>query len=78
MRLILSHPRYYAVVHPLKAQYLCTTSKAKKTVAMAWISAFFLGVPMLVAQVSDDSEACNTVTNKACYEAYNTYVCTWV
>ena len=43
--------RYYAIVHPLKAQYLCTISKAQKTVLVAWITAFILGIPIIFAQV---------------------------
>ena len=50
---ISSSCRYYAIVHPLKAQYLCTISKAKKTVLLAWVSAFLLGVPVLFVQVRD-------------------------
>ncbi len=44
--------RYYAIVHPLKAQYLCTISKAKKTVLVTWTSAFLLAIPILWVQVS--------------------------
>ena len=43
--------RYYAIVHPLKAQYLCTISKAKKTVLVTWTSAFILALPILWVQV---------------------------
>jgi hypothetical protein len=43
--------RYYAIVHPLKAQYLCTISKAKKTVLVTWTSAFLLAIPILWVQV---------------------------
>ena len=44
--------RYYVIVHPLKAQYLCTMSKAKKTVVITWILAFLLAIPIIVVQVS--------------------------
>ena len=48
----MSHPdRYYAIVHPLKAQYLCTLSRAKKTVLAAWAMAFVLATPILFVQV---------------------------
>ncbi|TRY73004.1 hypothetical protein TCAL_09110 [Tigriopus californicus] len=47
----LSFERYYAIVHPLKSQYLCTISKAKKTILVAWIAAFFLAIPVLFAQI---------------------------
>ena len=47
----LDYFRYYAIVHPLKAQYLCTISKAKKTVMVTWTSAFILATPILWVQV---------------------------
>lgn len=47
----LSIERYYVIVHPLKAQYLCTISKAKKTVVFTWISAFLLATPIIFVQV---------------------------
>ena len=43
--------RYYAIVHPLKAQYLCTVSKAKKTIILTWIMAFILAIPIIFVQV---------------------------
>lgn len=46
----LSIERYYAIVHPLKAQYLCTVSKAKKTVLATWILAFVLASPIIIVQ----------------------------
>lgn len=47
----LSIERYYVIVHPLKAQYLCTISKAKKTILLTWLSAFILAIPILLGQV---------------------------
>ena len=44
--------RYYVIVHPLKAQYLCTSSKAKKTVVVTWFLAFLLALPITLVQVS--------------------------
>ena len=43
--------RYYVIVHPLKSQYLCTISKAKKTVVITWILAFLLAIPIILVQV---------------------------
>ena len=43
--------RYYVIVHPLKAQYLCTISKAKRTVFATWLAAFILAIPILLVQV---------------------------
>ena len=48
--------RYYAIVHPLKAQYHCTLSRAKKTVLLAWMTAFLLGIPVLFVQVSGSNK----------------------
>ena len=50
---ILFSCRYYVIVHPLKAQYLCTISKAKKTILLTWLSAFILAIPILLGQVSE-------------------------
>ena len=44
--------RYYAVVHPMRAQYLCTTSQAKKVTVMVWLVASLLALPTSVARVS--------------------------
>ena len=46
--------RYYVIVHPLKAQYLCTISKAKRTVFATWLAAFVLAIPILLVQVKID------------------------
>ena len=43
--------RYYAVVHPMKAQYMCTTSQAKKVTVMVWLLASLLALPTSVARV---------------------------
>ncbi|XP_011338045.1 QRFP-like peptide receptor isoform X2 [Ooceraea biroi] len=46
----MSIERYYAIVHPMRAQYTCTISQARKIVIMTWIAAFLLGIPMLFTQ----------------------------
>ena len=43
--------RYYAVVHPMRAQYLCTTSQAKKVTVLVWLLASCLALPTAVARV---------------------------
>ena len=43
--------RYYAVVHPMRAQYLCTTSQAKKVTVLVWLLASVLAVPTAVVRV---------------------------
>ncbi|XP_063237275.1 QRFP-like peptide receptor isoform X2 [Bacillus rossius redtenbacheri] len=47
----MSIERYYAIVHPMKAKYLCTISQARKIILCIWVAAFLLAVPMLFAQV---------------------------
>ena len=44
--------RYYAVVHPMKAQYLCTTSQAKKVTILVWLMAVILSLPTAIVYVS--------------------------
>lgn len=43
--------RYYAIVHPIRAQYVCTISQARRIIIATWIAAFLLAVPILFAQV---------------------------
>jgi len=44
--------RYYAIVHPMRAQYLCTLSQARKVITATWITSFALATPTLWIQVS--------------------------
>ncbi|XP_020292673.1 pyroglutamylated RFamide peptide receptor-like isoform X2 [Pseudomyrmex gracilis] len=46
----MSIERYYAIVHPMRAQYTCTISQARKIVIITWIAAFLLGIPMAFTQ----------------------------
>ncbi|KYQ58994.1 Pyroglutamylated RFamide peptide receptor [Trachymyrmex zeteki] len=46
----MSIERYYAIVHPMRAQYICTISQARKIVIITWIAAFLLGIPMTFTQ----------------------------
>ena len=43
--------RYYAIVHPMRAQYLCTLSQARKVITATWITSFALATPTLWIQV---------------------------
>ncbi|XP_056646758.1 pyroglutamylated RF-amide peptide receptor-like [Diorhabda sublineata] len=47
----ISIERYYAIVHPMKAKYVCTISQAKRIILVIWILAIILGVPTLKAQL---------------------------
>ena len=45
--------RYYAIVKPMKARYMCTLSHAKKLVVLLWLASFILALPILKGQVKD-------------------------
>ncbi|XP_045027343.1 pyroglutamylated RF-amide peptide receptor isoform X2 [Daphnia magna] len=47
----MSIERYYAIVHPMRAQYLCTLSQARKVITATWITSFVLATPTLWIQV---------------------------
>ena len=49
----MSIERYYAIVHPMKAQYLCTVSQAKKVISATWVLSFVLAMPTLWIQVRE-------------------------
>ncbi|XP_033186772.2 QRFP-like peptide receptor isoform X1 [Bombus vancouverensis nearcticus] len=46
----MSIERYYAIVHPMRAQYTCTISQARKIVITTWVVSFLLGIPMIFTQ----------------------------
>ncbi|XP_060828422.1 QRFP-like peptide receptor isoform X3 [Bombus pascuorum] len=46
----MSIERYYAIVHPMRAQYTCTISQARKIVITTWAVSFLLGIPMIFTQ----------------------------
>ncbi|XP_024941377.1 QRFP-like peptide receptor isoform X2 [Cephus cinctus] len=46
----MSIERYYAIVHPMRAQYTCTISQARKIVIITWIMSFLLAVPIIFTQ----------------------------
>ena len=52
MKFDINMSRYYAVVHPMKAQYLCTTSQAKKVTVLVWLLAALLATPTAVVRVN--------------------------
>ncbi|XP_069687383.1 gastrin/cholecystokinin type B receptor-like isoform X2 [Periplaneta americana] len=46
----MSIERYYAIVHPMKAKYICTISQARKIILGIWVASFLLAVPNLISQ----------------------------
>uniref|UniRef100_A0A1Y1LPF2 G-protein coupled receptors family 1 profile domain-containing protein n=1 Tax=Photinus pyralis TaxID=7054 RepID=A0A1Y1LPF2_PHOPY len=47
----ISIERYYAIVHPMRAKYVCTNSQAKRIIAFTWCLAILLAIPILCVQV---------------------------
>ncbi|CAH0562013.1 unnamed protein product [Brassicogethes aeneus] len=47
----ISIERYYAIVHPMKAKYICTISQAKKIILVIWIISIILAFPTLRVQI---------------------------
>ncbi|XP_026468887.1 somatostatin receptor type 1-like [Ctenocephalides felis] len=47
----MSIERYYAIVHPMKARYICTVSQARRIIAGIWLASLLLAIPILFAQV---------------------------
>lgn len=43
----MSLERYYAILHPMKAKYICTISQARKVIAIIWAMSFLLAIPVL-------------------------------
>ena len=44
--------RYYAIIYPMRAQYRCTMSKARRLCVLIWLLSLLLAAPVLVVQVS--------------------------
>lgn len=47
----MSVERYYAIVHPMRAQYICTISQARRIVIIVWCGSFILAIPMIFVQI---------------------------
>ncbi|XP_053599069.1 QRFP-like peptide receptor [Microplitis demolitor] len=47
----MSIERYYAIVHPMRAQYTCTISQARRIVIATWTASFFLAIPIIFTQI---------------------------
>ncbi|XP_039284727.1 QRFP-like peptide receptor [Nilaparvata lugens] len=46
----MSIERYYAIVHPMKAKYICTISQARKIIIGTWLASLLLGAPIMFIQ----------------------------
>ncbi|XP_074642853.1 QRFP-like peptide receptor [Tubulanus polymorphus] len=47
----MSVERYYAILHPMKAKYTCTPSRARRVVLAVWVLSFILSAPILIGQI---------------------------
>ena len=45
--------RYYAIVHPMRAKYVCTKGRARKAIIGLWTTAIILAIPILIGRVRE-------------------------
>lgn len=50
----ISIERYYAIVHPMRAKYICTLSQVRIVIAITWVLSLLLAVPILFVQTLVD------------------------
>ncbi|BFZ00046.1 hypothetical protein BsWGS_03085 [Bradybaena similaris] len=46
----LSFERYYAILHPMRAKYVCTVTIARRLVCLIWTMSLIMALPILVGQ----------------------------
>lgn len=62
--LLMTSCRYYAIVHPMRAKYMCTLSQARKVITGIWVSSFLLASPTVWIQVRIEAHpSCNRELN---------------
>ncbi|XP_017781016.1 PREDICTED: pyroglutamylated RFamide peptide receptor-like [Nicrophorus vespilloides] len=47
----ISIERYYAIVHPMRAKYICTISQARRVILLTWALSIILAIPILFVQI---------------------------
>ncbi|XP_076346394.1 QRFP-like peptide receptor [Tachypleus tridentatus] len=47
----MSVERYYAIIHPVRSRYTCTTSQARRLIIAIWIASLTLAAPIIFIQV---------------------------
>ncbi|XP_060537437.1 gastrin/cholecystokinin type B receptor-like [Cylas formicarius] len=47
----ISIERYYAIVHPMKAKYVCTRSQAKRIIFFIWLVSILFAFPTILVQI---------------------------
>ncbi len=43
--------RYYAILYPMKAKYICTKDRTRRVIAFLWAMSFALATPIIYGQV---------------------------
>ena len=43
--------RYFAILHPLRAKYLCTKTRARRVIYAIWLTSCALATPIIFGQV---------------------------
>ena len=47
--------RYYAILHPMRARFVCTRARSRKAIIAIWFSSFFMATPILIGQVNSSN-----------------------
>ncbi|XP_022243714.1 pyroglutamylated RFamide peptide receptor-like, partial [Limulus polyphemus] len=47
----MSVERYYAIIHPVRSRYMCTTSQARRIIITIWILSLVFAVPIIFVQI---------------------------
>jgi hypothetical protein len=50
--LFLFKERYFAIIHPLRAKYICTKRRARNIIIIIWALSFLAAVPVLFGKVN--------------------------
>ena len=43
--------RYYAILYPMKAKYICTKDRTRRVIGLLWVMSFALATPIIYGQV---------------------------
>ncbi|XP_076320104.1 QRFP-like peptide receptor [Tachypleus tridentatus] len=47
----MSVERYYAIIHPVKSRYICTTSHARRLIIAVWLISLVFAIPVVFVQI---------------------------
>ncbi|XP_076352790.1 QRFP-like peptide receptor [Tachypleus tridentatus] len=47
----MSVERYYAIIHPVRSRYMCTTGQARRIIIAIWILSLVFAVPIVFVQI---------------------------